>query len=180
MESMLAVIAATWALVMALGPLLQIRKIVEHESSHTISLGYFFVLLVGFVLWLAYGIAASNLALRRPPGNVTNARAGSPTGSDSRDTTHIRVFCATLGISNIIDISTTRRRRSSTTSAAVNGRPAAAASRAASAILARGLRSSTTAGGGGDGRSFVAASFSSTHDARERSRCGSAIASAIS
>ena len=45
---------------------LQIRKIVEHESSHTISLGYFFVLLVGFVLWLAYGIAASNLALIVP------------------------------------------------------------------------------------------------------------------
>jgi len=42
MGSMLAVIAATWALAMALGPLLQIRKIVEHESSHTISLGYFF------------------------------------------------------------------------------------------------------------------------------------------
>ena len=66
MESMLAVIAATWALAMALGPLLQIRMIVEHESSHTISLGYFFVLLVGFVLWLAYGIAASNLALIVP------------------------------------------------------------------------------------------------------------------
>jgi MtN3 and saliva related transmembrane protein len=66
MESMLAVIAATWALAMALGPLLQIRKIVEHQSARTISLGYFFVLLVGFVLWLAYGIAASNLALIVP------------------------------------------------------------------------------------------------------------------
>ena len=66
MESMLAVTAATWALAMALGPLLQIRKIVEHKSSRSISLGYFFVLLVGFVLWLAYGIAASNLALIVP------------------------------------------------------------------------------------------------------------------
>ncbi len=66
MESMLAVTAATWALAMALGPLLQMRKIVEHRSSRSVSLGYFFVLLVGFVLWLAYGIAATNLALIVP------------------------------------------------------------------------------------------------------------------
>ncbi len=66
MESTLALIAATWAIAMALGPVLQIRKIVEHKSSQNISIGYFLVLLVGFVLWLAYGIAASNLALIVP------------------------------------------------------------------------------------------------------------------
>lgn len=42
--------AATWAIAMALGPVLQIRKIVEHNSSKSVSTGYFFVLLVGFVL----------------------------------------------------------------------------------------------------------------------------------
>ncbi len=66
MESTLAIAAATWAIAMALGPVLQIRKIVEHRSSRSISIGYFVVLLVGFVLWLAYGIAASNLALIVP------------------------------------------------------------------------------------------------------------------
>jgi MtN3 and saliva related transmembrane protein len=70
-ESTLAFIAATWAIAMALGPVLQIRKIVEHQSSGSVSIGYFLVLFVGFVLWFAYGIAASNLALIVP-----NAVAG--------------------------------------------------------------------------------------------------------
>lgn len=51
---------------MALGPLLQIRKIVRHQSARTISVGYFVVLLIGFLLWLAYGIAADNWALIIP------------------------------------------------------------------------------------------------------------------
>ena len=66
MESALALTAATWAIAMALGPVLQIRKIIEHKSSRGISIGYFLILLVGFVLWLAYGVAASNLALIVP------------------------------------------------------------------------------------------------------------------
>ncbi|MGH3105314.1 MAG: SemiSWEET family transporter [Gaiellaceae bacterium] len=66
MESTLALIAATWAIAMALGPVLQIRKIVEHRSSKGISIAYFLVLLVGFLLWLAYGFAAANLALIVP------------------------------------------------------------------------------------------------------------------
>lgn len=66
MESALAVAAATWAIAMALGPLLQMRKIVRHQSAQTISIGYFVVLLVGFLLWLAYGIAADNYALIVP------------------------------------------------------------------------------------------------------------------
>jgi MtN3 and saliva related transmembrane protein len=66
MESALALIAASWAIAMALGPILQIRKIVEHRSSRSISIGYFLVLLVGFILWFAYGIAASNLVLVVP------------------------------------------------------------------------------------------------------------------
>lgn len=66
MESTLALIAATWAIAMALGPVLQIRMIVAHQSSRSISVGYFLVLFVGFLLWLAYGIAAANLALIVP------------------------------------------------------------------------------------------------------------------
>ncbi len=66
MESVLAVTAATWAIAMALGPLLQIRTIVEQRSSSGNSVGYFVILLVGFALWMAYGVAASNLALIIP------------------------------------------------------------------------------------------------------------------
>jgi MtN3 and saliva related transmembrane protein len=66
MESTLAFTAATWAIAMALGPALQIRKIVDLGSSHGISIAYFAVLLVGFLLWLAYGIAAANAALIVP------------------------------------------------------------------------------------------------------------------
>jgi MtN3 and saliva related transmembrane protein len=66
MESTLALAAATWAIAMALSPALQIRRIVELKSARGVSIAYFLVLLVGFVLWLAYGIAADNLALIIP------------------------------------------------------------------------------------------------------------------
>jgi uncharacterized protein with PQ loop repeat len=51
---------------MALGPVLQIRRIVEHQSSSGNSVAYFVILLVGFALWMTYGVAASNLALIIP------------------------------------------------------------------------------------------------------------------
>jgi uncharacterized protein with PQ loop repeat len=35
----------------------------RQRSSRDVSISYFAVLLVGFVLWLSYGIAARNLAL---------------------------------------------------------------------------------------------------------------------
>ena len=66
MTTALAVAAATWALLMALGPLLQIRSIVRRGSSRGVSIGYFGILLVGFLLWLAYGLASGTLALVVP------------------------------------------------------------------------------------------------------------------
>ena len=51
---------------MALAPLLQIRKIRRTHSSANVSVAYQQVLLVGFILWLAYGIAAANVALIIP------------------------------------------------------------------------------------------------------------------
>jgi MtN3 and saliva related transmembrane protein len=61
-----AAVAATWGVAMALAPLLQIREIRRHRSSRSVSVAYQEVLLVGFVLWLAYGIAAANVALIVP------------------------------------------------------------------------------------------------------------------
>jgi MtN3 and saliva related transmembrane protein len=62
----LAVGAATWGVVMALSPLLQIRKMLARRSSEDVSIGYFWVLIVGFVLWLAYGASIKNLTLVIP------------------------------------------------------------------------------------------------------------------
>ncbi len=62
----LAIAAATWGVAMALSPLLQIRAILAHRSARAVSVAYQQVLLVGFVLWLAYGIALHNLAIIVP------------------------------------------------------------------------------------------------------------------
>jgi MtN3 and saliva related transmembrane protein len=62
----LAFVAASWGIAMAISPLLQIRKIVQHRSSRGVSLGYMTVLFVGFLLWLSYGIALGNWALIVP------------------------------------------------------------------------------------------------------------------
>jgi MtN3 and saliva related transmembrane protein len=62
----LALAAATWGVAMAVSPLLQIRAIRAHQSSRGVSVGYQQVLLVGFVLWLSYGIALGNAAIIVP------------------------------------------------------------------------------------------------------------------
>jgi MtN3 and saliva related transmembrane protein len=62
----LAAAAATWGVAMALSPLLQIRAIRSHQSSRGVSVGYQKVLLVGFILWLSYGIALRNPAIIVP------------------------------------------------------------------------------------------------------------------
>jgi MtN3 and saliva related transmembrane protein len=62
----LAVAAAAWGVAMALSPILQIRAIRAAGSSDAVSIGYQQVLLVGFLLWLAYGIALENFALIVP------------------------------------------------------------------------------------------------------------------
>src|SRR4029078_9636440 len=64
--TVLAAIAASWGVAMALAPLLQIRQIRRHRSSRSVSVAYQQVLLVGFVLWLAYGLADTKLALIVP------------------------------------------------------------------------------------------------------------------
>jgi MtN3 and saliva related transmembrane protein len=62
----LAAVAATWGVAMAVSPLLQIRAIRAQGSSRGVSVGYQQVLLVGFILWLSYGVALHNLAIIIP------------------------------------------------------------------------------------------------------------------
>ena len=51
---------------MAIAPVLQIRRMLRARSSHQVSVGYFMVLLIGFLLWIAYGAAAGIPALVIP------------------------------------------------------------------------------------------------------------------
>ena len=66
MESVLGVAAAAWGLVMALAPLLQIRRMILRRSSADLSLSYFGLLLPGFVLWVGYGLARGDWPLVVP------------------------------------------------------------------------------------------------------------------
>jgi uncharacterized protein with PQ loop repeat len=66
LEDVLGVAAAFWGILMAVSPGLQIRKMLLHRSSREVSIAYFWVLLVGFTLWVAYGIAIENWFLVVP------------------------------------------------------------------------------------------------------------------
>ncbi len=66
MADALAPIAAAWGVLMAIAPLLQMRRMTERRSSADVSLGYLAVLEIGFSLWVAYGVALGNLALIVP------------------------------------------------------------------------------------------------------------------
>ena len=63
---MLAFAAAFWGILMAISPALQIRKMLQHRSSREVSVAYFSVLLIGFALWIAYGISIENWYLIVP------------------------------------------------------------------------------------------------------------------
>lgn len=57
---MLGAVAATYGVTMAIAPLLQARRILVTRNSRDVSLAYLFVMQVGFVIWLAYGLALGN------------------------------------------------------------------------------------------------------------------------
>ena len=65
---LLGIATTVWGVVMAVAPVLQIRRIRAAGTSAGVSRGHLVVLLVGFALWLAYG-----LALRLAPLVITNA-----------------------------------------------------------------------------------------------------------
>jgi uncharacterized protein with PQ loop repeat len=65
-QTVLAVAASSWAVLMGVAPVLQIRRMLREQSSRDVSVGYFTILLVGFLLWIAYGAVAGILALVVP------------------------------------------------------------------------------------------------------------------
>jgi uncharacterized protein with PQ loop repeat len=62
---------------MGIAPVLQIRRMLRARSSAEVSVGYFTVLLIGFVLWIAYGAAAGIPALVIP--NIVALLTGATT-----------------------------------------------------------------------------------------------------
>jgi uncharacterized protein with PQ loop repeat len=64
--SVLAVTGSSWGVLMGISPVLQIRRMLRERSSREVSLGYYVILLAGFLLWISYGIAAQNLVLIIP------------------------------------------------------------------------------------------------------------------
>ncbi len=66
MSDALAVIAATWGVIMAASPVLQIRRMLVTRSSADLSLSYLVVLLIGFAIWLSYGLSIANAAIVVP------------------------------------------------------------------------------------------------------------------
>jgi MtN3 and saliva related transmembrane protein len=65
-ETAFAFVASSYGVVMAVSPLLQIRAILRSRDSSSVSAGYQRVLLIGFLLWLCYGIASDNWAIIVP------------------------------------------------------------------------------------------------------------------
>ena len=65
-QTVLAVAASSWAVLMGVAPVLQIRRMLRERSSRDVSIAYFAILLVGFLLWIGYGAAAGLPALIIP------------------------------------------------------------------------------------------------------------------
>lgn len=63
LTSALAIATTSWGILMGLSPTLQIRAVIRQGSSRDVSIGYFVVLLIGFALWAAYGLAIANQPL---------------------------------------------------------------------------------------------------------------------
>jgi uncharacterized protein with PQ loop repeat len=64
--TILATAASSWAVLMGIAPALQIRRMLRAQSSREVSVAYFTVLLIGFLLWIAYGVVAGIPALVIP------------------------------------------------------------------------------------------------------------------
>jgi uncharacterized protein with PQ loop repeat len=58
--------AASWGVVMALSPVLQLRRMLRTKSSDDVSVGYFLLLIPGFALWVLYGSVRHDLVLAVP------------------------------------------------------------------------------------------------------------------
>lgn len=70
-QDMLEAVVSTWAIAMAVSPGLQIRQMLRTGESEDVSIGYFAVLVVGFMLWVAYGLSKDDYVLAVPNAVAT-------------------------------------------------------------------------------------------------------------
>ena len=61
--TVLGIAATTWGIFMSFAPILQIRAILRQGDSDSVSAGQWMVWVVGFSLWLSYGIAIGDAPL---------------------------------------------------------------------------------------------------------------------
>ncbi len=62
-ERMLEVAVSIWGVAMAVSPGLQIRRMLQTRESADVSVGYFSVLSIGFLLWALYGMSIDSRIL---------------------------------------------------------------------------------------------------------------------
>lgn len=77
MVETLGIAAAAWGVLMAISPLLQIRRMIVRGSSADVSIAYLLVLEFGFLLWIGYGIALGSAVIAVP--NTVAAIVGAIT-----------------------------------------------------------------------------------------------------
>lgn len=65
-ETTIGAAAAAWGFVMALSPVLQGLRMWRTRSSRDVSVGYFALLIPGFLLWVAYGVARDDVFIALP------------------------------------------------------------------------------------------------------------------
>lgn len=66
LSDVLGLAAAAWGVVMAIAPGLQIHRMLRTRSADDVSLGYFVLLIPGFVLWVLYGLSRHDWPLVIP------------------------------------------------------------------------------------------------------------------
>ena len=62
-QRVLEIVTSIWGVAMAVSPAMQIRQMRQTGTSEDVSVGYFAVLTIGFVLWVAYGISIDSWVL---------------------------------------------------------------------------------------------------------------------
>lgn len=70
-QTVLEAVVSTWAIAMAISPGLQIRQMLRTGESEDVSIGYFAVLVVGFMLWVAYGLSKGDYVVAVPNSVAT-------------------------------------------------------------------------------------------------------------
>jgi uncharacterized protein with PQ loop repeat len=60
---LLAPIVGTFGVVMGIAPLMQVNRVIRRGSSDDIAAGPLFIVVIGTILWLSYGLASGDTTL---------------------------------------------------------------------------------------------------------------------